>query len=119
MNLPDWALIDEPSPKIRKERDLYLSRSLLGVMSMLSALRLQAAREPHAKGAAAFALAAVFSLVLAVSASRSAALLLFALAVELSALAFQGREVILRVLKMSLAAAAFSLLLMLPAFFFL
>ena len=115
MRLPEWALKEDPPPAIKKERELYLSRSLLGVMSMLSALRLQAVREPHSTGTAAFALAVAFASVLAVSVTRSAALLLVALALELSVLALQGRAVILRVLKMSVAAAAISCFLMLPA----
>lgn len=115
MELPAWVQKEESYIAKSKERDLFLSRSLLGVMSALSALRLQAVRRQHAKGTAALAIAAVFGFILAVSAARSPWALWAALALELPFLAWQKPPVIRRVLGMSLFAAAVAEFVVLPS----
>ncbi len=114
MELPDWLLREE-SYEAPPDRAAWLSRSLLAVTASLASLRGQAARTPRAGWAAPLALVLVLLLILGVAAIPSGRFQLAVLAGELSLLAVQPPRVIARVLKLALAAAVFSALLVLPA----
>ena len=63
MKLPDWAAREE-TYNPGSDRDYFISRSLLRLVSILTALRSQGLRPARAIGAAPALLAVVFSIFL-------------------------------------------------------
>ena len=113
MELPEWAKRTEEYRPDR-DRDAFIARSLLRVLSVLRALRAQGARRQRGALLALFAL--LIFLVLTVLA-QSGLMLLGLLAVLLVLVALAPGMVIRRVLGAGLLAALFSLVLVLPALF--
>ena len=111
---PTWARHDEDYHPSR-DRDAFLSRSLLRVMDILFSLRAQGRRTSRIP--ALVALLLLFAWILFIVLAQTTTLLFIATVAAFAVLAaFSGRA-IRRVLGGALVAALFSLLLVLPAFF--
>ncbi len=114
-DLPAWAKQEE-SYRPDKDRDAFISRSLLRIMGMLKVLRAQAGRRHH--GHAGLCLALLVLFLLAVVTARTSAFLWTALGGELLLLAFLPAKLLRQDIMGALAAAVFCLLLILPALLF-
>ena len=115
MKLPEWAAREEIyNPG--SDRDYFISRSLLRLVSILTALRSQGLRPARSIGAAPALLAVVFAIVLIVLA-RTTAFLWAVLAGELVLLCFQRGRQLSRALSAALAAALFCAVIVAPSFF--
>ena len=112
MTYPSWFQHDEDYHPTR-DRDAFLSRSLLRVMSILFSLRAQGRRASRVP--ALWAVLLLVAWILFVVLAQTPLLLLAAMALELVLLATFSGAAIRRILGGSLAAALFSLLLVLPA----
>lgn len=116
MELPNWALQEETYQPDR-DRDAFLSRSLLRILAVVLSLRAQGRGQTKKRHAGAALLFLFFWLLLTVTAQNTL-VLLTELAVTLVYLVFCDGRTIRRVLATGCAAALFSLLLVLPALFF-
>lgn len=115
MVLPDWVKQEEHyNPD--NDRDYFISRSLLRLLSISQALRSQGKRTTSGVGAMS-ALALVFFLVLLVVAARTSAFLWAVLAGELVLLCFRPGVQLRATLSAAIGAMVFSFLLVLPSFF--
>ncbi len=114
MKFPTWARHDEDYHPSR-DRDAFLSRSLLRVMDILFSLRAQGRRTSRIPALGALLL--LFAWILFIVLAQTTTLLFIATAVALAVLAVFSGRAIRRVLGGAFAAALFSLLLVLPAFF--
>lgn len=114
-DLPDWAKREE-SYRPDKDRDAFISRSLLRIMEMLKVLRAQAGRRHH--GHAELYLVLLVLFLLAVVTARTTAFLWTALGGELLLLAFLPGKLLRQDILGALAAGVFCLLLILPALLF-
>ena len=115
MDLPDWAKREE-SYRPDKDRDAFISRSLLRMMEMLKVLRAQADRR-H-RGQADMALALLILLLLAVVTARTPAFLWTVLGGELVLMTALTGAQLRQIVMGALTAALFCLLLILPALIF-
>ena len=113
MKLPDWAAREE-TYNPGSDRDYFISRSLLRLVSILTALRSQGLRPARAIGAAPALLAVVFAIVLIVLA-RTTAFLWAVLAGELFLLCFHRGRQLRQVLGAALAAALFCAVIVAPS----
>jgi cobalt/nickel transport system permease protein len=115
METPAWLLADEDySP--RSDRDAFIDRSILTFLALVSKARRRVARDGGRRPIEAFfKLIALLLLLLLVSLTRSTAFLAIVGTALLAALAAQRGERIASVLKTSLAVAAFTALILLPA----
>lgn len=118
MNLPEWATKDENYQATSTDRDLFLVKSFLRIVSVLSELKTQAHKKKHSRNLTVAAIILSLLTIIFVSSSQSKENFLIALAAVSVVLAFQDSLTIRRVLKMSLTAAIFSALIMFPAIFF-
>jgi len=115
MKLPEWAAREEIyNPG--SDRDYFISRSLLRLVSILTALRSQGLRPTRPIGAAP-ALLATLVMVLFVVLARTTAFLWAVLAGELVLLCFHRGRQLRQVLGAALAAALFCAFLVAPSFF--
>lgn len=115
MKLPEWAVREEIyNPG--SDRDYFISRSLLKIVSILTALRGQGLRPARPIGAAPALLAALVLIALIVMA-RTTAFLWAVLAGELVLLCFQPGRPLRRALGAALAASLFCAVLVAPSFF--
>lgn len=113
IKLPSWAAQEEQyQPK--RDRDSFISRSLLRVLTVLLLLR-QPCAAPHHYISAPSALCFLFFWLLGCAAAHSAAFLLCQLALTLVVLCLLPGHRLRQILQTALAAAFFSLLLVLPA----
>lgn len=115
MDLPDWAKREE-SYRPDKDRDAFISRSLLRMMDMLKVLRAQAGRR-H-RGQAGMALALLILLLLAVVTARTPAFLWTVLGGELVLMTALTGAQLRQIVMGALTTALFCLLLILPALIF-
>lgn len=114
-DLPEWAKREE-SYRPDKDRDAFISRSLLRMMEMLKVLRAQAGRR-H-RGQAGAALALLLLLLLAVVTARTPAFLWTVLGGELVLMTALTGAQLRKIIAGALTAAVFCLLLVLPAVVF-
>ena len=114
-DLPEWAKREE-SYRPDKDRDAFISRSLLRMMEMLKVLRAQAGRR-H-RGQAGAALALLVLLLLAVVTARTPAFLWTVLGGELVLMTALTGAQLRKIIAGALTAAVFCLLLVLPAVVF-
>lgn len=114
-DLPEWAKREE-SYRPDKDRDAFISRSLLRMMEMLKVLRAQAGRR-H-RGQAGAALALLVLLLLAVVTARTPAFLWTVLGEELVFMTALTGAQLRKIVAGALTAALFCLLLVLPAVVF-
>ena len=114
-DLPEWAKREE-SYRPDKDRDAFISRSLLRMMEMLKVLRAQAGRR-H-RGQAGAALALLILLLLAVVTARTPAFLWTVLGGELVLMTVLTGAQLRKIIAGALTAAVFCLLLVLPAVVF-
>lgn len=112
MHLPDWVCHDEEYTP-QRDREAFLTRSLLRVMSLLAALRAQGRRASRVP--AVVALPLLFLWILITSLVQVRGILLAELAAELVLLAMLDGRTIRRILGAALGAAVFSALIVLPA----
>ncbi|MCI6283239.1 energy-coupling factor transporter transmembrane component T [Selenomonas sp.] len=112
MHLPDWACHDEDYAP-QRDREAFLSRSLLRVMGVLASLRAQGRRCSRVPAAAALMLLGAWIVITAFA--QAGVVLLVELATILVCLACLDGTAIRRILGGALGAAAASLLLVLPA----
>ena len=117
LNLPAWVRQEEDY-RPSSDRDFFISRSLLRLMSILFSIRKQAALQTTYRGLAAGRLVFVFVVVLLVVNTRLGAFLLTVLAGELVLLCFLPAMTVRIILRNALAGMIFSALLLLPALFF-
>ena len=110
--LPEWAKKTERYEP-DGDRDAFAARSLLRVLEVLTALRAQAGRRQ--RGGADACLALTVIIILGIVAARTTAFLWAVLGGELVILCFLPGVVLRRRLALSLVAAGFCLLLILPA----
>lgn len=115
MELPDWVLQEEQYQPDR-DRDAFLSRSLLRILAVVLSLRAQGRGQTKKRHAGRALIFLLVWLLLTVTAQNTL-ILLTELAVTLVYLAFCDGRTIRRVLGAALVAAAFSLFLVLPALF--
>ncbi len=115
MKLPEWAVREEIYNPGR-DRDYFISRSLLRLVSILTSLRSQGLRPARAVGAAPALLAVVLVIVLIVLA-RTTAFLWAILAGELVLLCFHRGRQLRQILGAALAAALFCAVIVAPSFF--
>ena len=115
MELPDWVLQEEQYQPDR-DRDAFLSRSLLRILAVVLSLRAQGRGQTKKRHAGRALIFLLVWLLLTVTAQNTL-ILLTELAVTLVYLAFCDGRTIRRVLGAALFAAAFSLFLVLPALF--
>lgn len=115
MKLPDWAAREE-TYNPGSDRDYFISRSLLRLVSILTALRSQGLRPARAIGAAPALLAVVFAIVLIVLA-RTTAFLWAVLAGELFLLCFHRGRQLRQILGAALGASLFCAVIVAPSFF--
>lgn len=115
MDLPEWAKREE-SYRPDKDRDAFISRSLLRMMEMLKVLRAQAGRR-H-RGQAGAPLALLVLLLLAVVTARTPAFLWTVLGGELVLMTALTGAQLRKIVAGALTAALFCLLLVLPAVVF-
>ncbi|WP_337371601.1 energy-coupling factor transporter transmembrane component T [Megasphaera sp.] len=113
MKLPEWAAREEIYNPGR-DRDYFISRSLLRLVSILTALRSQGLRPTRPIGAAP-ALLATLVMVLFVVLARTTAFLWAVLAGELVLLCFHRGRQLRQVLGAALAAALFCAVIVAPA----
>ena len=115
LNLPEWAKQEEVY-RPNRDRDYFISRSLLRVMAVLAAIRRQAhtalGKDVPAIGALCFLLGWLLLCV----ASHTTAFLICQLALEVIILCFLTGQASKRILQSASLAGLFSLLLVLPAF---
>jgi cobalt/nickel transport system permease protein len=113
---PAW-LVERQRYEPRADRGRFIEKSLLSVLGALAAFR-----ERPGAGVArdslnpALKLVALLAVVLMVSLSRSVLFIEAAAAIELGCLCFLTPRDIARTLRKALAAAAFALVILLPAF---
>lgn len=112
MTLPDWLKHDEDYHPTR-DRDAFLSRSLLRVMAILFSLRAQGQRTSRLPAYVALLLLAAWILFIVLTQTQT--MLFAATTIELAVLALFSGAAIRRILGGALAAALFSFLLILPA----
>lgn len=112
MNLPDWACRDKDYTP-QRDREAFLSRSLLRVMSLLAAFRAQGRRKGRVPARAALVLLVLWILVTAFA--QTGVVLLVELAIALVGLACFDGSAIRRMLGAALGATFASLVLVLPA----
>ena len=115
MKLPEWAVREEIyNPG--SDRDYFISRSLLKIVSILTALRGQGLR-PRRPISAAPALLAALVLIALIVLARTTAFLWAVLTGELVLLCFQPGRPLRQALGTALAAALFCAVLVAPSFF--
>lgn len=110
--MPEWARQEE-TYRPDKDRDAFISRSLLRIMEMLKVLRAQAGRR-H-RGGAGSCLVLLVVLLLLIVTSRTASFLWTVLGGELLLLACLPARLLRQNMAGALTAAVFCLLLILPA----
>ena len=115
--IPDWAKREENYEPLR-DRDNFISRSLLHIMGALFAVRAQAGRDCSGVVSPVAALLCAAVLTFLCAAANTTAFLLCLAAALLVVLCFSDARQILRILRRALGAAFFSLLLVLPAVVF-
>lgn len=115
MKLPEWAAREE-TYNPGNDRDYFISRSLLKIVSILTALRGQGLR-PRRPVSAAPALLAALVLIALIVLARTTAFLWAVLAGELVLLCFQPGRPLRQALGTALAAALFCAVLVAPSFF--
>ena len=115
MILPDWVKEEEPYHP-GKDRDAFISRSLLRLLSILQVMRSQGQKATTTIGAAP-ALLMVFFMVLLVVSARTSAFLWAVLAGELVLLCFRPGPQLRSILSAAMGAMTFSALLVGPSFF--
>ncbi|WP_370850445.1 energy-coupling factor transporter transmembrane protein EcfT [Megasphaera sp.] len=114
MELPEWAAREEHyNPG--SDRDYFISRSLLRLLSILTALRSQSCREAG-KIPAALVLLTVIAFIVLIVLARTTAFLWAVLALELVLLCFHPGRQLRRTLSTALAAAFFCALIVAPSF---
>lgn len=113
MDLPEWAKREE-NYRPDRDRDAFISRSLLRLLGVLQVLRAQAARGHH--GHAPFCLFLLVSLLLFIATARTSAFLWLVLGGQLVLLCFLPGHVLRKNLLGAMAAGLLSWLLILPAF---
>jgi cobalt/nickel transport system permease protein len=113
--VPPWLLVDEAySP--RSDKDVFIDRSILSFLGILSRARTRGGKEEgRAAIDAFFKLIAAFLLILFVSLTRSTTFLAIAGTALLVALAWQRGERVAAILKTSLAVVLFTALILLPS----
>ncbi|WP_199663365.1 energy-coupling factor transporter transmembrane protein EcfT [Mitsuokella sp. AF33-22] len=112
MDLPAWAKREE-NYRPDRDRDAFISRSLLRLLGVLQVLRAQAARGHH--GHAPFCLFLLVLLILFIATARTSAFLWLVLGGELVLLCFLPGDVLRKNLLGALTAGLLSLVLILPA----
>ena len=118
IKLPEWATQNENyTPKA--ERENFIARSLLNVLSILRELRFQSRIDKPKNFSPAGAVLFTIILIMLCAASHEKIFLLSIAAIELIFLCTLDGKIILRILKKSLLAALFSCVFVLPAIFFL
>lgn len=115
MDLPEWAKREE-SYRPDKDRDAFISRSLLRMMEMLKVLRAQAGRRHRGQAGAALVLLVV--LLLLVVTARTASFLWTVLGGELLLMTALSGAQLRKIVAGALTAAFFCLLLIVPALVF-
>lgn len=115
MNLPEWAKHEE-AYRPNRDRDYFISRSLLRVMAVLSAVRRQARMAMRKEISAAGALCFLLGWLLLCAASHTSAFLVCQFALETVVLCFLPGQSSRWILQSAVLATSFSLLLVLPAF---
>lgn len=115
LNLPEWAKQEEIY-RPNRDRDYFISRSLLRVMSVLAAIRRQAQTTWDKDVPAVGALCFLLGWLLLSVAAHTMAFLICQLALEVVALCFLTGQASRRILSSAGLAGLFSLMLMLPAF---
>ena len=113
MDLPEWAKREE-NYRPDRDRDAFISRSLLRLLGVLQVLRAQAARGHH--GHAPFCLFLLVSLLLFIATARTSAFLWLVLGGQLVLLCFLPGHVLRKNLLGAMTAGLLSCLLILPAF---
>ncbi|SFT52785.1 cobalt/nickel transport system permease protein [Selenomonas sp. GACV-9] len=114
IKLPPWA-IQEENYQPNRDRDYFISRSLLRVMTVLLAIRQQAGHSLPRYISASSALCFLFFWLLLCVTAHTSAFLLCELALTLVLLCLLPGRMLWPAVQASLAAAFFSLLLILPA----
>lgn len=114
MKLPQWAARDE-NYNPGSDRDYFISRSLLRILSILRAVRSQGQRSRRKIGAVP-ALLAVLILILLVVLARTTAFLWAVLAGELVVLCFSPSRQLRAILAASLTTSLFCAIIVAPSF---
>ena len=114
MKLPEWAMREE-TYNPGSDRDYFISRSLLRLLSILTALRSQG-RRAAGKVPAALVLLTVVACIVLIVLARTTAFLWAVLALELVLLCFHPGRQLRRTLGTALAAAFFCALITAPSF---
>lgn len=112
LQLPEWAQQEEKYQPDR-DRDYFISRSLLRILSVLGALREQGSKRTRLPALPMLLLLLAF--ILLTVATQNSFILLLLFAVSLLLIALQPAQVIRHVLSAGLLAALFCLFLILPA----
>ncbi len=115
MNLPEWVQREEAYQPDR-DRDYFISRSLLRVLAILLTIRQQAYARMLRHFSAAGSLGFLLAWLLLCAAAHTTAFLCCQLALVLVLLCFLNGQMVRQVLQGAVAAMLFSLLLVLPAF---
>ncbi|SDP39671.1 cobalt/nickel transport system permease protein [Selenomonas ruminantium] len=114
MNLPEWLQAEEVYQPDR-DRDYFISRSLLRVLAVLLSIRQQAYVKMRHHFSAAGTLGFLLGWLLLCVAAHTTAFLFCQLALVLVMLCFLRGRAIRQILQGAMAAVLFSLLLILPA----
>ena len=114
IKLPPWVTQEE-NYQPNRDRDYFISRSLLRVMTVLLAIRQQAEHSALRHISACSALCFLFFWLLFCVTAHTSAFLLCELALTLVLLCLLPGRLVWPAVQASLAAACFSLLLILPA----
>ncbi len=116
--MPDWLLKNENYTPLQ-DKDTFLDKSILSMLSVISLVRAQDSEMKDIfKADAFFRLLFTLALVVMVSVSRGTAFVYVALAYQLLILCVVPARDIIKVLRVSLIAALFSVIIMLPAVFY-
>ena len=115
LKLPEWVLKEEDY-KPDRDRDHFITRSLLRIMQILRALRYQSKRKKLTKVSAVGAFSFVLVLVILCASAHTLNFLLCVLALELVLMCLLDGRTIQQLLQNSIMMSIFSALFVLPAY---
>ena len=113
--IPDW-MIKEENYIPQNDRDTFVDKSILSLLSVLSRIRTQSrSKLTNYQINAVFKVACTFLLLVMLSVSKSPAFVIIIVVYLLAALSLMDAKAIVQVLKVSLLMALFTFVILLPA----